>query len=246
MTFIKIYGERNSGTNYLEQLVSANLGAKVLRYVPSQRIGRFLRYETLVGLLSEWYQGEFLGWKHGKPKIKAINRFQQELLTITLTKNPYSFLLSLYKRSYHYRGNREVDFKTFLQQEWVTILRDNCRERSFASPIDLWNAKNQAYLDLPQTITQPVIHVRYEELLQDPLFFIDQLVAVGDTLAKKREVFDNPSYSTKGDNLSFEDYQAYYLHEEWRSLLDQEAICLINNRLDFPLVEALGYQKINP
>lgn len=53
MNAIKIYRERNSGTNYFEKLVGKNLEIQLLRYYLGQRIGKYLKYEFVSGILFE-------------------------------------------------------------------------------------------------------------------------------------------------------------------------------------------------
>ena len=92
---IKIYGERNTGTNYLLQLLRTHLnllaefkwGAAVLSAFPPVNIDR----------LKE------LGWKHrlvSKDFLQNENFSRETVLILTLTKNPYSWLLSLHQRPY--------------------------------------------------------------------------------------------------------------------------------------------------
>ena len=247
MEAVKIYGERNSGTNYVESLVKKNLDIEILRYIPSQEIGKYLKYETLTGLLYELNKKYYLGWKHGKPKIKAINNYKERnLRIITITKNPYSFLLSLYKRPYHYKGVRGRSFLEFISSKWKTIIRDNCRERSFSSPVELWNVKNRSYLDLKDQTSKGVLNVRYEDVLMNPELVIDFLLKGRGDQLRKQDQFVNIEESTKGDRRKYEDYRTYYLEERWKSKLEEEAIRIINEQLDKELLKRFNYEEIQP
>ena len=241
---IKIYGERNSGTNYMEELLRTNLNARIIRYVPSQSFGKYLKKESFIGLVYEYNKNEYLGWKHGKPRIKAINNYQNsKLLVITVTKNPYSFLLSLKRRPYHYRGNKDCDFKTFISSNWQTIMRDNCGFKNIHSPMDLWNIKNKSYLELGQKVNKVVLNLKYEDIVLDPLKIVEKVVGIlnEDFEANK---FTNVEKSTKHDQKLYEEYKTFYLNEEWRKELASEDIELINERLDLELMEQFGYQKL--
>ena len=104
---VKIYGERNTGTNYLYDLIDHNLKVNLFRGVVSQPFGRIAGYSPFTQFLKDrYFQFTFadnLGWKHSLPhdpafikqKIKA-----DDLLFITITKNPYSWLLSLFRRPF--------------------------------------------------------------------------------------------------------------------------------------------------
>jgi len=242
---IKILGERNSGTNYLEKLVALNLNAEILRYYPRKWVGPFLRYETLLELAFELSKKKYLGWKHGKPRVREINNFPSDHLSIiTITKNPYSYLLSLYKRPYHYRGDKWPDFRSFLDCKWNTILMDNCGLKQFDSPIYLWNEKNKAYLELKNQVNKPVINLRYEDLIENPEKIMHMISKETGTTFKGGHQFQNISTSSKGDQKTFTDYQTYYLEEQWKEKIGASEIDFINQRLDFELVEAFGYQKL--
>lgn len=247
MNAVKIYGERNSGTNYFEKLVEKNIEIQILRYFPGQRIGKLLKYEFMSGLLFELNKKKYLGWKHGKPKIREINKFESSPLTIvTITKNPYAFLLSLYKRPYHYRGEKFTDFKDFLSRSWPTILRENCGLQRFSSPIDLWNEKNKAFLSLKHRVNKKVINLRYEDVVKNPEEALLTLSKISGAPLKQNSQFQNVIDSTKGDDLVYSEYRDYYLNEKWKDKLHEEEIRMINEKLDIEVVKAFGYELILP
>ena len=72
--YIQIFGERNSGTNYLKQLLEINLDPKI-------------------------EIGSKFGWKHGFTHKRAIkNKDTEHTLFLVLTKDPYSWLISMNQR----------------------------------------------------------------------------------------------------------------------------------------------------
>jgi hypothetical protein len=113
---IKIFGGRNTGTNYLEQLIDNNLYVKQLpgifpRYWLKIR-GKMKQVEYLFPSLSNittWNKLKNLylintkktnlGWKHSIPDYNIMDSYNHgsKLHIVTLTRNPYSWLLSLYK-----------------------------------------------------------------------------------------------------------------------------------------------------
>ncbi len=156
---------------------------------------------------------------------------------MTLTKNPYAWLLSLYRRPYHLAGKKPDTFLAFLQQPWPVVARENYPHPQFQNPIELWNEKNRSYLRL-QTFAQ-VLRVRYEDLLASPERVIAQ---IADFVHLPQPAsFQNVARSTKGDPLDFAHYQRYYLHEEWRAKLSPAAIRTINAALDPAVVAAFRY-----
>jgi hypothetical protein len=91
MNLIKIYGERNSGTIFLEWLLKKNLSVNIL--------------ET-----------HELGWKHRlAPEEAELSEFNREnVIFLCLVKNPYSWLLSMHKRPYNHESLKNLSFLDFV------------------------------------------------------------------------------------------------------------------------------------
>lgn len=180
-----------------------------------------------------------LGWKHAMApayeKLKGVDI--RRTLFLTLTKNPYAWLLSLYRRPYH---NRHIydSFESFLRMTWVTVGRED-HKQAFLNPIIMWNEKNRSYLKLQNYAC--TYNLRYEDLLENPESAI-QAIAVDFSIPSKKAVFKNLSRSTKGDQeKQFINYQQYYLEEKWRENLTPDAIETINEHLDRELVAQFRY-----
>ena len=243
---IKIYGERNTGTNYLEQLLLLNYEVKSLKYLPDTKVGFLLKYETCVGLFYEMNKNKFLGWKHGKQKINSINKYaDQELVVIGIIKNPYSFIKSLNKRPYHNRKRKNLDLKTFVSKGWQTIIRDNCMFKKYKTPVDLWNDKSRSLLSMSSKINKDHFLLKYEDLVSDPEKMIMD-IGKKTGLELKNKKFKNLLSSTKDENLTYGNYRNYYIKEKWRMELNKETLTLINERLDQELMDILGYEMIKP
>ena len=88
---IKIFGERNSGTNFLEQLIQKNV--------------------KNIELYSSYYKGGS-GWKHGYPKLNLFKHKQDNTLFIFIIRDLENWLNSMYKRPYHIKKGNNID--TFL------------------------------------------------------------------------------------------------------------------------------------
>lgn len=243
---IKIYGERNTGTNYLLKLLRRNLEVDLLRGVvpwyvripfPQSELARDLYF----AVTSRWN----LGWKHCLAPLPAVVRalrgHSDNLFFVTLTKNPYSWLLSLYRHPHHYR--RELGtFQQFLSAPWATVRREKTVSE-YPNPIIMWNEKNTAYLRLAAEM--PTANLRYEDLLADPERTLMQL-ATQYSIHKSRPDFANVIASTKEREgaKDFSYYQNYYLHEQWRAELQALALHTINKYLDFDLMRQFGYAKL--
>ncbi|MBW1914379.1 MAG: hypothetical protein JRI86_05510 [Deltaproteobacteria bacterium] len=149
---IKIYGERNAGTKYLVKLARLNFDVFILRgearhsFVPS-----FLRKtEAAKDLFFRMTFSQNLGWKHAiapdPAYLKKMQIYSNDLLFLTISKNPYSWLLSLFRRAYHQKKKMD-SFEDFLTTPWETVARERSR-KEFENPIVMWNEKNRSYLDL--------------------------------------------------------------------------------------------------
>ncbi|WP_461304087.1 hypothetical protein [Aureisphaera sp.] len=245
---LKIYGERNTGTNYFTKLVAKNIDVLMVSgNTPKMKIGSFT-LPTGSNVFQNLYFGTVwksnLGWKHSTVLTSKLLREKDidSIGFVTITKNPYSFLLSLYKRPYHYKGDREVTFTEFLKNPWVVQGRDNHVARSYENPIMLWNAKNKSYLDLKKQLPEQTFNLTYETIIEDPEKVLKDLQLLWELPGKTN--FENHNTSTKESNKSFDYYKDYYLNEQWREKLTEEDISIINRFLDPQVVKFFGYSLL--
>lgn len=248
-TLVKIYGERNTGTNYLSQLVHLNLDIEELSGIAPKRIVQLQNglpgREWVKDLYFDWSFASNLGWKHMRVKnpsyLEGTVATKQKVSFVTLTKNPYSWLLSLHKRPYHGQRNApQEDFESFLQKEYKPKGRDNVGGAKTNST-QLWNAKNASYLDLATVFS--AVTVRYEDLLDDPKRTLKK-ICEGWNCQWDEESFENYSDSTKDSDKDANFYRDYYLGEKWREKLSPQAIDIINSKVDTDLMKHFGYELI--
>jgi hypothetical protein len=247
-TLIKLYGERNTNTNYLSQLIRLNLEAGELRGVVPPAVMRL--QSRLPG--EEWLRDLYfamtydrnLGWKHSwaepAKRIARCTAFtDNDLVFVTTTKNPYSWLWSLFRRPYHQRGATKPDFMTFLTSPWLTVGRDRITHR-LQSPIELWNIKNSSYLQLPADRT---LHTTTERLIADAEGVIGE-IATSFAIPRLAEGFTDYDSSTKDPAKDKRYYQDYYLNERWRDEIPAEAVAVINATVDQSLMARFGYERL--
>ncbi|MEM9346345.1 MAG: hypothetical protein AAGB26_06995 [Planctomycetota bacterium] len=242
MAMVKIYGERNTNTNYLSQLIALNLDAfeipgtvppyamRAQRYLPGKEAVRDVYFKLTAR--------RNLGWKHTYVDYNKISKHSLATKVstyITITKNPYSWLLSLYRKPYHFRGASDLSFEAFLESEWKTIGRDNIGDQ--ANPIELWNVKNRSYFSLGQDKS---LLTTTEKILEDPEWIINQISEKGG-INKRSNIFINFDQSTKEADKDNKYYRDYYLNERWKEDLTQKAIEIINRSLDAGLATHFGY-----
>jgi len=240
---IKLFGERNSGTRYLEKLIELNLDVEILPgSVPQSVHALSGRSERVRDLYFSITYRKNLGWKHAMaPSSDQLKRLEIDgILFITLTKNPYAWLLSLERRPYHQKQATD-SFAQFLQTEWRTVGREN-HAQAFPNPIVMWNEKNRSYLGLNHGAC--VQNLRYEDLINEPATAISD-IARTFSIARKDDSFINQTRSTKSDSdKGFDKYRTYYLEEQWRSEFDPTLLALINPHLDGDLMKRFRYELV--
>ena len=245
---LKIYGERNTGTNYLEKILNLNVDVVTLPGVVPRNVMRLQKILPGNELVRDIYftltYSKNLGWKHtfvkSDEELQKYKILSRELSFVTLTKNPYSWLLSLYKRPYHQYFGEKKDFISFLTRPWHTVGRENMHERVM-SPVELWNKKNSSYLALAQN--HPTLNIKFEDLLADSERILC-LICETFTYRWKVKMFSNYNRSTKGENKDTQFYQDYYLNERWKEKLSGEALAIINRQLDDGIMSRFGYGKL--
>lgn len=245
---LKLFGERNTGTNYLLKLLRKNVQATLLRSeVPADWIKwqrRVPGNESIRDLYFKFRYKQTLGWKHTAvpplSELETVPLFRDsDLRFITLTKNPYAWILSLHKRPYHryYNGPKQTLLE-FVQTPWKTVHRDNVSNRILASPVELWNLKVASYEHLPADRT---IHLTSLQLISDPEAMIHEIVdQFGIPLKTKK--FEDHIESTKDDSKDSNWYKDYYVNEKWKHRLSPEVIEAINSYLDKDLATKRGFQ----
>ena len=252
--FIKLYGERNCGTHYLSRLIAANVAVPQLESVEPRavrRAARMLRAGELVRDM--YYRFTFrrnLGWKHMNPwsldELRRMGIDPAPFRFILLTKNPYSWAVSMRRNPYHLGvgGNLTIDD--------LVLNPVRCRRRenmgtSSAPLIQVWCTKMRTYLDFLDSA--PASLVRYEDLLRDPAAVVADVVTTL-SLRRRRDTFVNVDVSAKragrAQGRTFDTYRQYYANEEWRKSLTPTAIAAINERLDPAVMQRLGYAVLSP
>lgn len=244
---LKVYGERNTNTNYLEKLIELNLNvAQVRGVVPPiiMKMQKLLPGNELVrDIYFQLTYGKNLGWKHTCAKsgkeLRKYRLLRSDIAFLTITKNPYSWLLSLYRNPYHQYYSKKPSFEEFLNGPWKTVRRDNIG-RVLGSPIELWNIKNKSYLQLDKSNS---LNITTESIFEDASHVIT-LISQQLSIARTSDNFVNYEKSTKDKSKSSNYYRGYYLQEKWRDELTDRAISIINERVDMSLMSHFGYDVI--
>lgn len=223
---IQIYGERCTGTNYLEKLVEKNLkNVKI-----------------------SW---DF-GWKH----FYHQNGVEQadNYLFIVLYRNPFDWIRSLYKTPWHTAPSlRNISFSQFIRQEWHCVWdehaekhrwnseygtemmfeRDPLTQQRHPNVLKMRTSKILNWESLKQK-TQHHLHLTYEQLKQDPEGFVQQLSSqfgIATTSSFK------PIKGFKGGLIRYKPKQ--YVN------LDADDHQFILDQLNIELEEQIGYDPMH-
>lgn len=262
MEYVKIYGERNTGTQFAQRMIQQNFQCKVIpgtladcapgyRDAIEQEITSCItdKAKQLIARqarIDEYFRGNLwntLGWKHAVPPIDVINTRpdRHKVLFVTVTKNPYAWALSLFRRPYENLCIRHPEhFADFLREPWLTVGRENA-PTFLKSPVELWNLKVEGYRRLTRSVT--VLHLRYEDIIANPEGFLGQVARYLERRGAEFSIHtDAVKKQDSGKDIDY--YRNYYLNERWRDSLGNEHIDLINRVLDSSLVEAAGYKML--
>jgi hypothetical protein len=254
--YIKIFGERYSGTKFLNALLSRNsAGISMLSHttneVPRARADLFADnypreiLDTLVfeRFIDQQRKKEFssnYGWKHAsvsEPYLRSSPLFP-ETLFIFIVRNPYYYLNSLFLRQQNlYPRRAGADRKQFVRAPIIANERDNLDDILVDAPIILWNKKNRSYVETTKTIDNAKL-VRYEDLVQDPQGFLNWIEAAGVVLTGRLDI---PQESTNRASLVFDDYKRKALNYQPQSDFTDDEMVDINAMMDRELAGSFGY-----
>jgi len=93
---IKVYGERNSGNNFLKQLLEKNT--------------------KNINLCSNFYKDD-TGWLHGKPKLNLFENMIDDTLFVFIIRDLESWLKSMYSKPYHFEKCKNINL--FLENKLI-------------------------------------------------------------------------------------------------------------------------------
>ena len=224
ISFVKVFGERNTGTNFLESLIKENTNLSVLKHggneIPKNRLdliwksipfpqkqSPMLRRLILDRLIDQQRKDEYclnFGWKHSLVDINHLKispRFNATLF-VFLVRNPWRFLSALHKRPYNLFPRVNVDMLDFVDSSFLANERDRLPCNFVQSPVEFWNLKVESYFNANSNIVNSLI-CYYEQIMQSPECFLKSL----SEYCNISEHLSIPMKSTKGDEKTFDDYQ---------------------------------------
>ncbi|MGR5254375.1 hypothetical protein ACPV5S_19460 [Vibrio astriarenae] len=229
---IAVLGCFRSGTNYSKSLLELNFDCSV--------------------------RNNLFGWKHGfVPIVSLDSKVTHETLfdgAYFVTKNPYSFLVSLYRYYKEAKLNilAKEGFDDFVKNRIVIFDGGNQKspQLRFSSPVELWNSMNWNY-----SSHSSLIHVRYEMLLERPKATTERIAKKIGLEAKSgsfeiprkrvKRMNDSVDYKDASDMMTGQKFNSkQYTQNEYMDMFSPELIDFVQEQLDDELVEKLGYTEI--
>ena len=251
-SYVKVFGERNTGTNFLNALIRSNVvDAKVLEHGNNSegdaQIKRFPpEYSMVVDermrdhlRMREFHEN--FGFKHAfvdRKRLETSPKFSDTLF-LFITRNPYYFLTSLFRRPYSIVPNPAPDasFDEFLRQPILLHEREYYDYPVVESPVHLWSLKTKNVLSAHREIPNSVL-LKYEDLVANPHGHLASMAEMG---LKTKAELSVPNYSTKGDPLSFRDYQRRTQEYNPTDHYSRENLKFVRDSLDLDMCAQLGY-----
>jgi len=219
---IQIFGERCSGTTYLEHILKNNLKS--------------------VQICNDF------GWKHFFPKTDPLR--EDEYIFFFLFRNPFDWLRSLHRQPFHAAPSlKNLSFSEFIRQEWYCVWnedggkepddplyekemmfeRDPETGERFGNVIRMRSGKIKNWTRLHAKVKQSKL-IQYQLIKSDPGGFID---LIADTFHfQKNDKFQNViQYRGTGSTYKPKDYQA----------IEKDDMEYILSELDHKLERQIGF-----
>lgn len=253
MRYLKIFGERNSGTTWLEALARRNLQVSLLLITAEDVRNNF------TGKGSDGFEADMdayfatdgrvnFGWKHKAVSIDSLRADPKfaDTVFIFLVKNPYWFVRSLWKHPYNAKAAyaKRMDLDRFAQTPWPLLGRDELGPGQLANPFALWSGKVASYVETLAELPQDrAVLLRYEDLLRDAEHELRRVAAqLGLAHGAEFRPFELDTKIRSAQDVDY--YREKYLTENYRDYfsdasLDAAALALdpeLLARLDYPLV----------
>ena len=262
----KIYGERNTGTNFLSQLTAANTCATEIIPIGNHFPSDLLKTRTIDSfklpqtkcrkVINNWikqraidtqrnqsYHQE-LGWKHACVQTESLRQspiFNKTLL-IMLIRNPWNFALSLHRKPYNIIPSpaRGITFSEFIRMPVICNDRDRVDgDLILENPVQLWNKKVASYFKA-RTLSPPNTYICfYEKIILAPQDFIrDVTIILGQEMPASVEI---PQNSSKDDLRTFQDFQDAVRRFNPLDKMSKEDHEHIANQAGIELLSSCGY-----
>ena len=267
LTNVKVFGERNTGTNFLNQLLTRNTDLNVLGHgnndIPRQKLKELKQSAVRIGcvdklspqvnrlvlnrLIDEQRKNEYLdnfGWKHARVLVDDLEMspHKNSTLFIFLIRNPWRFVSALHRRPYNlFPAPRPgSNLSCFVESQILANERDNMPSLLVNNPVELWNEKVKSYFDCCEVLDNAII-CYYENIVTA----VDEFVAAISPVCSVSKEVQIPIDSTKNDNKTFDQYRQEVLSYDPVKILGDDVYSKILERIDVNVLRRTIYAPSN-
>jgi len=253
---IKIFGERNTGTNFLEKLCEKNLAASVIKnniphpwsYVAvllTHSKSKIANYPVSDLFRDAYFKKKFekeYGWKHRSLLIDTEKRLLEKnpnLVYLICLRHPYPWLLSMYRKPYNLGiDTKKITLSEFIQARCNVARREFCNEKSFNNPLQLWSHKIRSYAEC---INLENVHVvRHEDLVENPRNVV-QLFSTKFVIEQNQN-FNNLTTSVKKDSRSQDEIRKSIKEFDPNKHFSKDDLAFIDSQVDEFCLKFSGYE----
>ena len=182
---VTIYGERCSGTNYLEELLTSNFEVEIV-----------------------WDYG----WKHFFGFADLTNSDSDDVLFIGIVRNITDWVNSFYRDPHHVPEHLLKDVDTFLNDEFYSLFYDNTEilqdrnmetKEKYKNIFELRHVKNKYLVDKMPTLVKNYLLITYDNLMDDFTNVMNKIKNCNLQVKNNIEFPLNTSNYRKYKNLTF-------------------------------------------
>jgi len=217
MKQVTIYGERCSGTNYLEQLLLINFDVNIT-----------------------W----ICGWKHFFGFNDLSNT--DDILFIGIVRSLYNWINSLYREKHHLPKHLTENVDTFLTQQFYSIDENNneimtdknieTKER-YKNIFELRRVKNRFLIEKMPNLVKNYCIIAYDDLLTNFIDIMNKLKDCGLEIKNNIEFPLNITYYKMYKNVQFIQKSNEISNEIIDAIIIEDKELLIYEKLLFPGVK---------
>jgi hypothetical protein len=218
MKQVTIYGERCSGTNYLEELLISNFDVDIT-----------------------WKYG----WKHffGFNNLNNTN----DILFIGIVRNLYDWINSLYREKYHLPKDLTKNVDTFLTHQFYSIQNNNemmfdrnieTNER-YKNIFELRCIKNRFLIEKMPNLVKNYILITYDDLIDKFTDIMNKLRNCGLKIKNNIEFPLNITYYKRNKKTQFKKKSNQISNEIIDKIIMKNKKLLIYENLLFPKIKFL-------
>lgn len=213
INYIKIHGLQRTATNYIAYLLNNNLKDT----------------EVLVNIG---------GWKHGH--YCAPWTLGEEVHVVTVVKNPYSWLVSLYNYL-----KPQMPFVHFLKRPLVVGEKSGSPYLLRSSnPVEHWNNMNYHWMSI-QINYKKLFIVSYENVLQNTDLALKNISNYFELSLQENK--DNPKNRMEASNekqhISEDAFDvSYYTNRKYLDYFNNETFSFVNQHIEPMIMQQLGYR----